>query len=261
MVPRALRYRMRVHLLAATLVVSTAQQLPPPTAPLSKTDPPPFAVNVTARAMQPGEVVRLDIASTRLVNSLTVQAFDRNIAAARVGQGAWRALIGIDLDVTAGEYPVTIDVNYGDGTRTVHEQTLTVEPKEFPTRAAPRRAAVRESAAERAAPDRPGAPPAGRAVQGCGARAALDGIVSPPDRGQRGVGLRRAQRLQRRAARAAQRRRLCQPQRHAGAGAGRRSCGAGRAALLHGTDRDDRPRCRAGVAAGAPVADRRARGG
>jgi murein DD-endopeptidase MepM/ murein hydrolase activator NlpD len=125
---------MRVHLLAASLVVSTAQQLPPPTAPLSKTDPPMCAVNVTARAMQPGEVVRLDIAGTRPVNSLTVQAFDRNIAAARVGQGAWRALIGIDLDVTAGDYPVTIDVNYGDGTRTVHEQTLAVEAKEFPTR-------------------------------------------------------------------------------------------------------------------------------
>ncbi len=125
---------MRVHLLAASLVVSTAQPVAPPTAPVSKTDPPMFASNVRARALQPGEVVRLDIASTRPVNSLTVQAFDRNIAAARVGQGAWRALIGIDLDVTAGEYPVTIDVNNGDGTRTVHEQTLTVEPKEFPTR-------------------------------------------------------------------------------------------------------------------------------
>jgi murein DD-endopeptidase MepM/ murein hydrolase activator NlpD len=125
---------MRVHLLVASLVVSIAQQLPPLSAALAKTDPPLFAVNVTARAMQPGEVVRLDITSIRLVNSLTVQAFDRNIAAARVGQGAWLALIGIDLDVTAGEYPVTIDVNYGDGTRTVHEQGLTVGAKEFPTR-------------------------------------------------------------------------------------------------------------------------------
>ncbi len=44
-------------------------------------------------------------------------------------------------------------------------------------------------------------------------------------------------------------------------GARRRARGAGRAAVLHGTHRDDRPRRGAGVAARAPVVDRRARGG
>ena len=125
---------MRVHLLAATLVVSTAQQLPPSTVQPSKTDPPIFTVSVNARAVQPGEVVRLDIGSPRPVTALTVHAFDRTIAVARVAEGRWLALIGIDLDVAAGEYPVTMAVAYEDGTRTDHAQSLAVEPKDFPTR-------------------------------------------------------------------------------------------------------------------------------
>jgi murein DD-endopeptidase MepM/ murein hydrolase activator NlpD len=124
---------MRVALLVMSLGVSIAQQLPPSTGPRSKTDS-PISVSVTARAVQPGEVVRLDIASTRLVTSLTVHAFDRTIAVARVAEGRWLALIGIDLDVAAGEYPVTVAVTNEDGTRTDQVQSLTVESKDFPTR-------------------------------------------------------------------------------------------------------------------------------
>ena len=123
---------MRVPLVMS-LAVSIAHQLPPSTPPISKTDP-PISVSVTARAVQPGEVVRLDIVSTRLVTSLTVHAFDRNIAVARVAEGAWLALIGIDLDVVAGEYPVTIVVTNEDRAPTDHVQSLVVEPKDFPTR-------------------------------------------------------------------------------------------------------------------------------
>jgi murein DD-endopeptidase MepM/ murein hydrolase activator NlpD len=125
---------MRVALLVMSLGVSIAQQLPPSTAQPSKTDPPIFSVSVNARAVQPGEVVRLDIGSTGPVTALTVQAFDRNIAVAPVAEGRWLALIGIDLDVVAGEYPVTIATTNHDGIRTDHVQLLAVEPKDFPTR-------------------------------------------------------------------------------------------------------------------------------
>ena len=125
---------MRVPLLVMSLAVSIAQQLPPSSAQPSKTDSPIFSVSVIARAVQPGEVVRLDIASTRPVTALTVQAFDRNIAVARVAEGRWLALIGIDLDVVAGEYPVTIAKTNHEGIRAEHLQSLTVEPKDFPTR-------------------------------------------------------------------------------------------------------------------------------
>lgn len=125
---------MRVPLLVMSLGVSIAQQLPAPPVQSSKTDPPIVTVSVNARAMQPGEVVRLDIRSTRPVTALTVQTFDRTIAVARVAERRWLALIGIDLDVAAGEYPVTIAVAYEDGTRTDQVQSLAVEPKGFPTR-------------------------------------------------------------------------------------------------------------------------------
>jgi len=125
---------MRVHLIAASLVASIAQQIPAPTDTSARTDPAPLTVAVTARAIQPGEVARLDISSSRRVTALTVQAFGRTIAAVPVGGQHWRALVGIDLEVDAGAYPVTIAATLEDGSRTGHVETLTVEPKEFPTR-------------------------------------------------------------------------------------------------------------------------------
>ena len=110
-----------------------------------------------------------------------MHTFDRTIAVARVAEGRWLALIGIDLDVVAGEYPVTIAVAYEDGTRTDHVQSLAVEPKDFPTRqlrVAPR---FVNPPAEHAAAHRPGAPPAWRPFQGNRARAALDRILSAAD--------------------------------------------------------------------------------
>ena len=93
-----------------------------------------LSVTVTARAMQPGEVVRLDIGSTRPVTSLTVQAFDRNIAVARVGRGPlaradWHRPRRRGRRVSRHDRR-----DVWDGTRTDHVQSLTVEPKDFPTR-------------------------------------------------------------------------------------------------------------------------------
>ena len=119
---------MRVHLIAASLVASIAQQIAPPAAPSAQTDPGALTVAVTARAMQPGEVARLDISSTRPVTALNVRAFDRDIAAARVGRNRWRALVGIDLDVKPGNHPVTIDATFEDGGASQFE-ILAVEAK------------------------------------------------------------------------------------------------------------------------------------
>jgi murein DD-endopeptidase MepM/ murein hydrolase activator NlpD len=124
---------MRAHLVVMSLTVAIAQP-PPPSGQSSQADPPIFSTFVNARAMQPGEVVRLDIGSNRPVTSVTVQAFDRSVAVARAGPSAWFALIGIDLDVVAGEYPVTVGATKDNGIRTDHVLSLTVEPKDFPTR-------------------------------------------------------------------------------------------------------------------------------
>ncbi len=125
---------MRVRVIAASLALSIAQQIPPSTARRPLSNPAALTVAVTARAVQPGEVVRLDIASPRLVTGLTVRAFDKRIAAARLGESDWLALVGIDLDVAPGEYPVTIDATLDDGSPAGHVETLMVEAKKFPTR-------------------------------------------------------------------------------------------------------------------------------
>lgn len=124
---------MRVGLIAASLAVTIAHwQVPAPAA----ATPPPGAltVSVTARAVQPGEVVRLEIGSPRPVARMRVRAFDKNIAVARLHTGAWLALVGLDLDVAAGEHPVAVEAIADDGVTLEHVETLVVEPKEFPTR-------------------------------------------------------------------------------------------------------------------------------
>jgi len=125
---------MRVCVLTASLAVSIAQQLPLSTAQPPAVAPAALTVAVTARAVQPGEVVRLDITGTRLITGLTVRAFGKSIAAARLGGNHWRALVGIDLDVVAGEYAVTVDATLDDGSQPGHVETLAVEAKDFPTR-------------------------------------------------------------------------------------------------------------------------------
>lgn len=124
---------MRVVVFVASLVISIAPQAALPAPQRSTADSPIVTVAVTARAVQPGEVVRLDIASAGPITALTVRAFDKDIAAARVGPSEWRALIGIDLDVDAGAHEVAITAALAEG-EARHVQTLEVLPKEFPTR-------------------------------------------------------------------------------------------------------------------------------
>lgn len=117
---------MRVLLLAASLFLFLAPQPSPA--------PTPVAVAIKARAIQPGEVVRLDISSPRPIAGLQVRAFDREVPVVPAGADQWRALVGIDLDVAPGDHVVAIDTTFEDGAKVVHEQTLAVEGKAFPTR-------------------------------------------------------------------------------------------------------------------------------
>jgi len=65
-------------------------------------------VAVTARSVQPGELVVLTLTMPVPVERVRVHAFDRAAAVYRDGERSWRALIGIDLDVTTGVHAVTI---------------------------------------------------------------------------------------------------------------------------------------------------------
>jgi len=93
---------------------------------------PQSAIHVTAqsRAMQPGELVILTIAAPASdADPVLVRAFGRGVAAWPTGTGEWRALVGIDLDVKPGTYPVAVQAGPA---RVTHD--LVVKPRAFRTR-------------------------------------------------------------------------------------------------------------------------------
>ncbi len=95
---------------------------------------PTLDVNVTARGVEPGEVVRLDITAPKPITALSIRAFEKDIATYRLSAGGWQALIGIDLDVEPGDVPVEISATLEGGATASKTEVLSVAAKEFPTR-------------------------------------------------------------------------------------------------------------------------------
>jgi murein DD-endopeptidase MepM/ murein hydrolase activator NlpD len=86
-------------------------------------------VAVTARSIQPGEVVVLTLTTSSPVDELRVRAFGRDQTAFRRSPTEWRAVIGIDLETKPGRH----DVSIAAGTdRVTH--SLIVKAKSFPRR-------------------------------------------------------------------------------------------------------------------------------
>jgi murein DD-endopeptidase MepM/ murein hydrolase activator NlpD len=88
-----------------------------------------------ARSIRPGELVVLSIAAPRAADTIRVRAFGRDVAAYRIDDGGWRALIGIDLDVKPGTHVVTVEAGSARASydlvvrpRTFRTRTLTVDP-------------------------------------------------------------------------------------------------------------------------------------
>jgi hypothetical protein len=97
--------------------------------------PETLQVTSRARAVQPGELVVLSIAAPDGPAAITVHAFGHDIAAYQSDEGGWRALVGIDLDVKPGTYPVTVkagsvhaSLDLAVRPRTFRTRTLTVDP-------------------------------------------------------------------------------------------------------------------------------------
>ena len=98
---------------------------------------PDLILNVThrARALHPGEVVVLDVRTSEPPASLRATAFGADLRFFPAGPANVRAaLIGIDLMVEPGTYPVTVRATAVDGSAAEDTYTLEVAPKEFPTR-------------------------------------------------------------------------------------------------------------------------------
>jgi hypothetical protein len=93
--------------------------------------PPAIQISARSRSLQPGEVVLLSIAVPAGIDAVRVRAFDRDVAVYPDGDRTWRALVGVDLDVKAGTYPVTVDAGAG---RVRASYDLAIVPRVFRTR-------------------------------------------------------------------------------------------------------------------------------
>ncbi|MCC7416080.1 MAG: M23 family metallopeptidase [Acidobacteria bacterium] len=94
----------------------------------------PITVTTDARSIRPGELVVFTIGVPDGTDHVTVRAFDRDVPATRLDNGAWRALVGIDVGVRPRRYRVEISAEGGDGPAATLSYPLPVASRTFPTR-------------------------------------------------------------------------------------------------------------------------------
>ncbi len=92
-----------------------------------------IAVETTARALQPGEVVLFHVTTPPDATEVSITAFAHTAPAYRLDDGAWRAIVGVDLDTKPGAHPVTVTASRRGAKQSVTGE-LTVLAKTFRTR-------------------------------------------------------------------------------------------------------------------------------
>jgi murein DD-endopeptidase MepM/ murein hydrolase activator NlpD len=99
-------------------------------------EPPTPALTVThaARALQPGEVVLIEVRADAPLAAVTGSAFDRDLPFFRTAAGVWRALVGVDVARAPGEHEVAIRARSETGGSATAAHVLAVEAKTFPER-------------------------------------------------------------------------------------------------------------------------------
>lgn len=96
---------------------------------------PILKVGHRARAVQPGEVVVIEVRSSEPLVTVRATAFGSTTNFFFSGaDDVWLGLIGIDLDTRPDEYPVAVRATTGSGDTVRTAYTLAVVAKEFPTR-------------------------------------------------------------------------------------------------------------------------------
>lgn len=87
------------------------------------------------RAVQPGEVVRLDVTCDCEPKGATTTVFGQDVPLFPMRDGdAWRGLIGIDLDISPGTYPIAVVVDHVAQPPVTTTRDLAVVTKRFPIR-------------------------------------------------------------------------------------------------------------------------------
>ena len=131
--------------------------------------PSPIQISARSRSLQPGELVVLSIVLPEASDQIRVRAFDRDVVAYPDGERTWRALVGVDLDVKPGTYPVTVEA--GAGARHLRSRDRAAR---LPHAAADRERGLRHAAGVRAGADRARSGAARRRLEGARRRAAVD---------------------------------------------------------------------------------------
>lgn len=87
-----------------------------------------------SRSHQPGEVILFVVAPEEQPESGVIRAFDRTFYLYPGDErGALEGLVGVDLEIDPGAYPVEFALKYPGGER-VYTRTLEIQQKEFPVR-------------------------------------------------------------------------------------------------------------------------------
>ena len=124
----------RMNTIIATWAALILGPVPSGTTVVIAQAPPVLDVVLVARAMQPGEVVRVDVTCTCATVAPRALAFDRNIPLALSPDGTrWQGLVGINIDVEPGVYPLLLSAPHLQPPP-AHETPLRVLPKQFRTR-------------------------------------------------------------------------------------------------------------------------------
>jgi hypothetical protein len=91
-------------------------------------------IELAFRALQPGEAVGATLRDDPTVRKVVLRFLDQSWTLAPSAQGGRPfALLGIDLNVKPGPYPMTIRVVRPDGQVESFSSEITVEPREFPS--------------------------------------------------------------------------------------------------------------------------------
>lgn len=94
---------------------------------------PPISIAISARALQPGEVVVITVTAPE-TKGLRVSLFNRDVPMWRIDEQRWRGLAGIDMEATPATYRVTAQVDPAATPPVQEVAELTILPKTFRTR-------------------------------------------------------------------------------------------------------------------------------
>ena len=85
------------------------------------------------RALVPGEIIKVSVKELAFIKTVQVRFLDKKYNTAKIGD-CLVCLIGLDLGMETGVYPLKVYVYKLDGSIEAKEQDISVDPKEFPVK-------------------------------------------------------------------------------------------------------------------------------